>query len=136
MNDEQPAQPNPVGLAIRDITLALSLFVFRANTEAVLQTQVAGVLEERLDSAVVDREVRVRGGRFDVQVTIYQVVVVLELKLHSPAAPVERQAQRYALMPGIDAVGVVTTSSRLAHSLGTEDRLGGRPFFVVTLRTT
>lgn len=62
--------------------------------------------------------------------------IVLELKLHSAPAPVERQAQRYAKMEDVDAVCVVTTSRRLAFGLGGMATLGGKPFAVVAVRTT
>ncbi|MDB4957616.1 MAG: hypothetical protein JWO36_5185, partial [Myxococcales bacterium] len=63
--------------------------------------------------------------------------LVLELKVKGSAPAVERQAQRYALTDGVDAVAIVTTSQRLARELlrvGGET-LGGKPFAVITLRT-
>lgn len=129
--------------AIDSIRAALEPYVFRATSEATLQAQVAGVLAP-MPSIHVDTEVRRKGGRFDLLVRyalaaeFYPtlVVLVLELKLHSSPAPVERQAQRYAMMDDVDAVGVVTTSRRLAAGLGGMAELGGKPFFVVAVRTT
>lgn len=136
----------PVDLAISSIRSALSGYVFRVRSEAELQDQVVDVLRRALGSDVgvsevhVDTEVRKDGGRFDVVVQFLPrgqgvQTVVLELKLKASVSAVERQAQRYALMPDVDAVVVVTTSSRLAGQL-TGDSLGGKPFAVIALRTT
>jgi hypothetical protein len=63
--------------------------------------------------------------------------VVLELKLAASAPAVERQAQRYAGAPDVDAVVVVTTSQRLAHEprRAGATELGGKPFGVIALRS-
>ena len=127
-----------------DIRAALDPYVFQVRREADLQAQVASLLAA-VPSMAIDTEVRSGAGRYDLLVrhtiaaVFYQTTIVLELKLHSTAAAVERQTQRYALMPDVDAVGVVTTSRRLAASLlqgGPRSTLGGKPFFVIAVRTT
>lgn len=121
-----------------ELTALLGRYVFRAASEQQLQDQVAGILAGA--GLQVDREVRVNSGanRYDLLVTIPGVGrVVLELKLHASAPGVERQAQRYAAAPEVDAVMVVTTSSRLANELRRAgcSELGGKPFGVIALRS-
>lgn len=124
-------------VVIDAIRAGLDAFVFKAVSESALQDQVAQALVAHDAKFYIEREVRVRAGRLDLLVSRDGVMVVLELKLHAAAAPVERQVQRYAKMPEIDAVGVVTTSRRLAHSLGAADQvIGGKPFFVIAVRTS
>jgi hypothetical protein len=124
--------------AVAAVGKALSGYVFRVRSEAELQEQVSRVLLTQ--GWGVAREVRLPGARLDIVVSIqdgpYALRIVLELKLQASAAEVERQAQRYAIMDDVDAVGVVTTSSTLAASLGSATKLGWIPFFVVALRTT
>lgn len=130
-----------VEAAIKVISDALWPYVFRVPSEAAFQAQVAGVLAAA-PGLHIDTEVRREGGRFDLLVRhsvageCYPASIVLELKVKGSAAAVERQAQRYARMEGVDAVGVVTTSSRLAAALRGPPTLGGLPFFVLNVRTT
>lgn len=138
---ESLARGSAIVAAIGAIRDALEPYVFRVRSEAALQAQVAVVLAP-VAGMHIDTEVRRNGGRFDMLVRytmpgqFYPPAVVLELKLHGAPAPVERQAQRYAMMDEVDAVGVVTTSRRLAGGLGGMSDLGGKPFFVVAVRTT
>lgn len=142
--------------AVRD---ALAGFVFQANDEASLQQQVIIALRQRADRGIVilgseviagvpeEREPeppRLRhmpapkGGRYDILVRHGGVQLVLELKVAGSAPAVERQAQRYALAAGVDAVAVVTTSNRLARQVASvedNEMLGGKPFGVIALRT-
>lgn len=134
--------------AIASIRTALLGYVFRVRSEAELQRQVVEALNAKIPGCHVDTEVHDASGRFDVRVRISGVVVVLELKIRCSAASVERQAQRYAMTYGVDAVMVVTTSRRLESLLrvrgeqetGAVPRgvmtLGGKPFSVLALRTT
>ena len=110
--------------------------MFLLQSEAQLQDKVASAIAYVDPKIWIEREVRAGNGRYDILCQRDGASVVLELKLHASPASVERQAQRYALRPEVDAVGVVTTSRRLAHGLGTAEMLGGKPFFVVALRTT
>lgn len=119
---------------IRDV---LARYTFTPQREADLQAQVSDALASVM---VVDREVIAKRGRYDILVRHNGWRIVLELKLAASAPAVERQAQRYALSDGIDAVVVVTTSNRLARelerpgeALGVET-LGGKPFAVIALR--
>lgn len=122
---------------IAAIRLALAPYVFRVRTESQMQDQVTLALAQAQLSWRISREVKSRAGRYDLLVVIPAGPrVVLELKLHSAASPVERQAQRYAKMPDVDAVVVVTTSRRLAGGLGDIAELGGKPFAVFAVRTT
>lgn len=145
--------------ALDNIRSTLAGYVFRVRSEAELQGQVRALLEQRFGGypttpdalveceAIIEEEVRVPGGRFDVSL-VFQgeraVRIVLELKLNGSVSEVERQAQRYALMPAVDAVMVVTTSSRLAANLMAPGdvgqpplpTLGGKPFGVIALRTS
>lgn len=138
---------DPIATAIDAIRGALAGYVFRVRSEAELQAQVFDVVcqcagtkadgEWFLPGAVITREVKAPGSRFDILVQTYHARIVLELKLKASAASVERQAQRYALMPDVDAVVVVTTSRRLAAQLtSSEVTLGGKPFHVIPLRTS
>lgn len=123
-----------VGLVevLETIRRALDNYAFIARNEADLQEQVARILTEA--GLVIDREVIAERGRYDILVRANGLAIVLELKVKSTAAEVERQAQRYALTGGNDAVVVVTTSQRLGAKLR-GDMLGGVPFGVLTLRT-
>lgn len=127
----------------------LGRYVFRVPSEAALQAQVASVLAA-VPGLHIDTEVRREGGRFDLLVRytapgeFYQTSIVIELKVKGSAAAVERQAQRYAKMDDVDAVAVVTTSNRLHAALmapgdvgqAPVPTLGGKPFYVIVLRTT
>ncbi len=127
-----------VAEALDRIRGALAAFTFVATNEADLQNKVARALV--LEGIAVDREVIAERGRYDLLVDALGPRLVLELKVSGSAPAVERQAQRYALTEGIDAVAVVTTSNRLARELQRPgaalgiDTLGGKPFTVITLR--
>lgn len=114
----------------------LRRYAFTPQNEADLQAQVSDALVAvGLD---VDREVIAERGRYDLLVRSLGASIVLELKVTGSAPAVERQAQRYALTAGIDAVLVVTTSNRLGHELtrpGLPATLGGKPFSVIVLRS-
>jgi len=112
----------------------LAAYAFTPLHEADLQDQVATVLNAA--GVDVDREVLTARGRYDLLVRARGVSVVLELKVTGSAPSVERQAQRYALTPGVEAVAVVTTSNRLARELvrAGGESLGGKPFAVIALR--
>lgn len=127
--------------AITSIRTALAGYTFRVRSEAELQVQVVAVLTERLPHVTIDTEVRSGAGRFDVALLVdrkdgHSGLIVLELKVKSSAAAVERQAQRYALMCEVDAVFVVTTSQRLRHDLEGWHQLGGKPFGAIAVRTS
>ena len=121
-------------LIITAIRSALIQRIYRAVSEAQLQDQISRVLT--FEGFEHHREVIAGSGRYDILVGR----IVIELKVKGSANTVERQAMRYAQMPEVDAVVVVTTSQRLAASLtghtGTANMLGGKPFHVITLRTT
>lgn len=134
--------------AIAEIRSHLAGYVFRVRTESELQEWVTNIL--RAAGITVAREVRVatdRGdgaaGRLDILAKFtdpddHVTSIVLELKLGASAAAVERQAQRYAMMPDVDAVVVVTTSKRLVSELANNGgpTLGGKPFHAIAVRTT
>lgn len=119
---------------IDSIRSILAKYRFTPLHEADLQAQVATALATA--GVESDREVVAERGRYDLLVHTLGVRVVLELKVTGSAPAVERQAQRYALTDGIDAVVVVTTSNRLAIELEGpgDDTLGGKPFAVIALR--
>lgn len=125
-----------------DVRRWLEAYAFRVNNESELQAQVTEVLESHAGDLRIQREVIAERGRYDILVerTVQGETqrVVLELKVTGIAEAVERQAQRYALTNGIDAVAVVTTSQRLARQItqGGSSMLGGKPFTVISLRTT
>lgn len=138
-------------LSIRDamanLRKVLQEYVYRCRSEAELQAQVVHVISQRLSAWHVDTEVRQGAGRFDIALNgpwssgnydpaRPRGLLVLELKVKSSAAKVEAQAQRYALMPEVSAVVVVTTSSRLASQLSDAETMGGKPFGVVALRSS
>lgn len=133
--------------AIASIRTALAGYTFRVRSEAELQVQVVAALTAQLPKSHIETEVMRGSGRFDVVLKLgwddspmrwcRYVTIVLELKVKSSAAAVERQAQRYALMDDVDAVLVVTTSSRLAIDLAWHgDSLGGKPFGAISVRTS
>jgi hypothetical protein len=145
----------PAREAINAVRRALSGYVFQVDDEASVQRQVLQALGERgvevLGSEVIARVPEKRepapprlrnmpapkGGRYDILVCHAGVRLVLELKVSGSAPAVERQAQRYALTHGIDAVALVTTSNRLARGVAAiedDEMLGGKPFGVVLLR--
>jgi plasmid stabilization system protein ParE len=119
------------------LTELLGGHAFRPTSERQLQDQIADILAR--SGLTVDREVRASArDRYDLLVTLPSIGrVVLELKLAASAPAVERQAQRYAAAPDIDAVVVVTTSQRLAHELrrAGANQLGGKLFGVIALRS-
>lgn len=120
--------------ALEVIRSVLRRYTFTPLCEADLQAQVATALI--VAGIEVDREVLAERGRYDILAVTRGARVVLELKLAASAPAVERQAQRYALTDGVDAVAVVTTSNRLAAELQRPDgdTLGGKPFAVIALR--
>lgn len=124
--------------ALEYIRGLLAAYAFTPTNEADLQAQLATVLE--VNGIHVDREVIAARGRYDLLVSAQGERVVLELKVSGSAPAVERQAQRYALTDGVDAVAVVTTSNRLARELEQPGKalgvttLGGKPFAVIALR--
>lgn len=120
--------------ALDFIRSLLAKYRFTPLNEADLQAQVATALI--VAGIEVEREVLAERGRYDILAVTRGARVVLELKLAASAPAVERQAQRYALTDGIDAVAVVTTSNRLAAELKRPDgdTLGGKPFAVIALR--
>lgn len=151
------ANANANACAIAEVRSILATYVFRANNEADLQTQVAAVLES-CGHFRVSREVRVVEvrGRYDILVEVLGVDrgspgahllrgirLVLELKVGGTAESAERQAQRYAQDEGVDAVVVVTSSQKLARRLMAPgdvgqaplNELGGKPFAVIALRS-
>jgi len=142
---------------IAEVRAILATYVFRANTEADLQVQVATVLET-CGNFRVSREVRVVEvrGRYDILVEVLEVDrgspaadqlrgirLVIELKVAGTVQAAERQAQRYTQDAGVDAVVVVTSSQRLARQLMAPgdvgqaplNELGGKPFEVIALRS-
>ncbi len=121
---------------IARIRKMLGDYTFTAVNEEDLQVQVTGILAVDGGDIIPEREVIAQHGRYDILVRCDDVVVVLELKVKGSAAEVERQAQRYALTDGVDAVVVVTTSQRLARQLEDGGKtLGGKPFAVIALRS-
>lgn len=126
---------------IEQIASALGRYVFRPATEDTLQVQVTDVLARDLKNATVTREVTTAAGRYDVLVEVdfanAPLRIVLELKLTASAPAVERQASRYAAVDDVDAVMVITSSRRLTNELrrAGADRLGGKPFAIVALRS-
>lgn len=135
------------------IAARIGQYAFRANNEAELQEAVARVLALPESVATlgmtVAREVRATFGRYDIllESPVIETVgsevshpedgirIVLELKVKSSAAALERQSQRYALTPGISAVMLVTSSHQLAAQV-VPGTLGGKPFGVIALRAT
>lgn len=122
-----------------NIRAVLAQYTFSAPNESVLQARVQAVLSREGPKLGWEpaREVRVPGiGQYDITIVdpIAFIQIVLELKVKGGAAAVERQAQRYALTAGVDAVVVVTNSQRLAAKL-TSGTLGDKPFQVITLRS-
>lgn len=128
------ATPSTVIDGMREL---LSAYKFIADNEADLQRQVTEVLR-RDPATVISNEVISASGRYDIMVHAYGFAVVLELKVAGSAPSVERQAQRYALTDGVDAVAVVTTSNRLARAVSKStvdgQTLGRKPFRVILLR--
>lgn len=132
--------------AIAEIRTALAPYVFRATSEASLKDQVTLALASSHPDWSIRSEVRARAGRYDLLVTVPRTGldgqaftrVVIEIKLRAAAASVERQAQRYAQMPDVDAVVVVTTSRRLAAQLVSSGgpSLCGKPFEAIAVRTS
>lgn len=122
-----------VRILMRRVVEILSQRTFVANNERDLASLVSHTLGA--GNLFMNREVRSTSGRYDVLLTgDDEIKVVLELKVKGSAAAAERQAQKYALTRGIDAVMLVTTSARLAAQIDT-GTLGGKPFDVIALRT-
>lgn len=129
--------------ALREI---LGKYKFSADSEATVQRQVLEILPRWTGVTVIGSEVIVDCGRFDVLVDFEhehkKTRIALELKVRGTVGAVEEQAQRYARNDGVDAVVVVTTSSKLARELAVDmsssfvhQTLGGKPFGVIHLRT-
>jgi hypothetical protein len=122
---------------MNDIREACRGFVFRCRSEADLQAAVVARVRAEQPDALIDTEVRVKGGRFDVLVARSGVALVLEMKMRASVSAVERQAQRYALLDEVDGVMVVTTSSQLAIKLNAHGaQLGGKAFGALAVRTS
>lgn len=139
--------------AYKLVTAQLARFLFVTPSESQFQAQVINALanEPRLEvskEVIADNDKGV-AGRYDLKVTYWApaqerscmrpgplATIVLELKINGSASAVERQAQQYAMTAGIDLVAVVTTLQRLALNIGRGgDRLGGKPFRVIAVRT-
>lgn len=121
--------------AIIRLRAALLRYAFTPQNEAELQEQVAAVLFT-LSGVSIEREVIAGASRYDIVAHVDGWSIVLELKVHGSANEVERQAQRYALTAGVDAVAIVTTKQALAAritAIGARE-LGGKPFAVIALR--
>ena len=121
--------------AILALMRVINAYQFVVFNEADLQTQLMGLLEKdtrfRAKSEVIGQR-----GRYDIHVQKGAIRIVLELKAKGSAAEVERQAQKYALTDGVDAVMLITTSSRLAAQLRTGgSMLGGKRFVPIALRS-
>lgn len=126
----------------------LTRFTFNPSNEAALQFAVQKVLHEEISGTglLPSREIRTAGGRYDIAVIdtfndfraigtlVRPAQIVLELKLKASPSAVERQAQRYAKQPDVDAVMVVSTSQVLLSKL-VPGTIGGKPFELVALRT-
>jgi hypothetical protein len=126
-----------VSAIIALIRSALAGYAFTPQNEAELQSQVSDVLSRVLIAGmVIEREHRAASGRYDILVSLDGLRIVLELKVKGSATEVERQTQRYALDPDVDAVVVVTTKQALAARLLEVGgrALGGKPFDVIALR--
>jgi hypothetical protein len=132
--EDARTQRRSLASALDRIRDALARYAFTPQNEADMQEQVASALVSA--GMAPDREVIAERGRYDILVRSNYWRVVLELKVAGSAAAVERQAQRYALTDSVDAVVIVTTSSRLANELRRTDgdTLGGKPFAVIVLR--
>lgn len=118
-----------IAKVITEVRSILATYVFHANDEADLQSQVVAVLET-CGHFRVSREVRVVEvrGRYDILVEVlgidrgspvqlHGLRLVLELKIGGTAEAAERQAQRYAQDKDVNAVVVVTSSQKLARWL-------------------
>jgi hypothetical protein len=116
---------------VKRVKAELARFAFIVRDEEQLQVQVTKVLADA--GFGVEREVIAERGRYDILVSGLGFKLVLELKIKGSAAAAERQAQRYAMTDGVDAVAIVTLSQRLAAQIK-PGQLGGKPFDVVTLR--
>ncbi len=145
---EDPATHNrAVRHLMNVITQNLMRYTFTAPHEADLQRQVFDALALIVSGTGLQpaREIVTGGGKYDI--TLIDVMnearvdrlvrpaqLVLELKLKASASEVERQAQRYAKQPEVDAVMVVSTSLVLLSKL-VSGTLGGKPFGIIALRT-
>lgn len=156
MSELESLRDRAIRIKMSSISKVLGNYMFTVNNEDELQKAVVRVLELSDSRATVgmtaQREVKASFGRYDILLESPSRVnwsaarhdevshpedgirIVLELKVKSGAAALERQSQRYALTPGISAVMLVTTSPQLAAQV-TTGMLGGKPFGVIALRT-
>lgn len=83
--------------------------------EYTLQAQLADALEHAHIHA--EREVRLSDGisRIDILAIVDDSTVGVEVKIDGSGADVARQVSRYARLPDLDAVVLVTTRSRHHH---------------------
>lgn len=137
------ARVREIRLHIDNVRTLLGGYTFVSANEAALQRSVHDVLAKSADRTMLDpaREIPSGGGKYDItlverppapSMTPFQIV--LELKVKGSAPAVERQAQRYAKQPGVDAVVVVSTSQVLLSKL-VPGTIGGKPFDLISLRT-
>lgn len=133
--------------AVATIRDTLARYKFVPGTEEYIKNQVVAVLGRWAHIRVLGTEVINDAGRWDILVEVelgaHRTRVVLELKVKGTVAAVEAQAQRYAGQADVDAVAVVTTSSRLSREIAVDapaafvnQTLGGKPFGVIFLRTS
>lgn len=146
--DDPALRDQAVRRLMNILTRTLTRYTFSATNEAALQIAVTKVLHEQISSTglMPGREIRTEGGRYDIAVIdtmndiraigtlVRPAQIVLELKLKASPAEVERQAQRYAKQPDVDAVMVVSPSIVLLSKL-VPGTIGGKPFAYITLRT-
>lgn len=98
---------------------------FRFSSEAQLQESIAEVLT----AAGIPFEREVRLSAHD-RADFLCGVVAIEVKIAGSLAALTRQVHRYAALPQVGAILVVTSRHRLA---GLPDQLQGKPVLVVSL---
>lgn len=106
-----------------ELVKLLESYRYDESAESALQAGVAAVLERA--GAPFEREVRLtRSDRIDFMVGGLGV----ECKMDGSLSALTRQLHRYAQLPAIDGLVVVTTRARLARVPHT---LNGKPIAVV-----
>lgn len=125
--DEEVTEPLALGAQIEQIGQLLRSHRFQCSRELELQQAVYTVLREANLQVVREKHL----SRRDRPDFIVGGAIAIELKIDGGLTEILRQVSRYAQLPGIQAVILVTT--RQMHALQMPDCLCGKPVRVVHL---
>lgn len=127
-----PMTDDALRLRLERVAGAVAGWRFRSTSELALQARVAQVLREAQIPAEAEVALTPR-ARVDF---LAWGSIAVELNVKGPYRDVERQLCRYARLPSVDAVVLVTTVYRHALQLRGVTHLEGKPLLVLDVSTS